>query len=93
MLVSAALRLGLYIDAYGLTWLRYVSMTFIALLAVAILLCLVRLKVQRLPLIATLVALFIVWYVALGFSNPYWICETYNAFHGFGTVASIQPIR
>lgn len=93
MLVSAALRLSLYIDAYGLTWLRYVSMTFIALLAVAILLCLVRLEVQRLPLIATLVALFIVWYVALGFSNPYWICETYNAFHGFDAAASVQPIR
>jgi hypothetical protein len=90
MLASAALRLGLYIDAYGLTWLRYVSMTFIALLAIAILLCLARLKANRLPLVATLVVLFIVWYVALGFSNPGWVCETFNAFHGFDAASSVQ---
>lgn len=57
ILASAALRLGLYINAYGLTWLRYLSASFIALLAIAILLCLIRLKIRQLPLAATMTAL------------------------------------
>lgn len=85
MLASAALRLGLYIGAYGLTWLRYASMTFIALLAIAIVLCAIRMRTTRLPLMATLVALAMVWYVALGFSNPDWVCGAYNAAHGFNS--------
>lgn len=88
MLVSAALRLGLYIGAYGLTWLRYASLTFIALLAIAIVLCAIRMRIERLPLVATLAALAMVWYVALGFSNPDWVCGAYNAAHGFSSAYS-----
>lgn len=88
MLASATLRLGLYIGAYGLTWLRYASMSFIALLAITIVLCAIRMRTARLPLMATLVALAMVWYVALGFSNPDWVCDAYNAAHGFSSVYS-----
>ncbi|WP_432624151.1 DUF4153 domain-containing protein [Bifidobacterium sp.] len=88
MLASAALRLGLYIGAYGLTWLRYASLTFIALLAIAIVLCAIRMFTSRLPLVATLAALVMVWYVALGFSNPDWVCGAYNATHGFSSAYS-----
>lgn len=88
MLASAALRLGLYIGAYGLTWLRYASLTFIVLLAIAIALCAIRMFTARLPLMATLAALVMVWYVTLGFSNPDWVCGTYNAAHGFGSAYS-----
>ena len=88
MLVSAALRLGLYIGVYGLTWLRYASLTFIALLTIAIALCAIRMLTARLPLVATLAALVMVWYVALGFSNPDWVCGAYNAAHGFSSAYS-----
>ena len=93
ILASAALRLGLYINAYGLTWLRYLSASFIALLAIAILLCLIRLKIRQLPLAATMTALLIVWYVALGFSNPNHICEIYNAAHGIAMAMATTPYQ
>ena len=93
ILTSAALRLGLYINAYGLTWLRYLSASFIALLATVILLCLIRLKTQRLPLTATVAILFIVWYVALGFSSPNRICEIYNAAHGIADAVAATPYQ
>ncbi|MBT1162331.1 MULTISPECIES: DUF4153 domain-containing protein [Bifidobacterium] len=83
MLASAATRLGLYVDAYGLTWLRFVSLTFIGLLAVMLALCLVRMRTARLPLIATCFALFVVWYVALGYCDPTALIERYNMTHGF----------
>ena len=93
ILASAALRLGLYINAYGLTWLRYLSASFIALLATVILLCLIRLKTQRLPLAVTVAVLLIVWYVALGFSNPNRICEIYNAAHGIADAVAATPYQ
>ena len=93
ILASAALRLGLYINAYGLTWLRYLSASFIALLATVILLCLIRLKTQRLPLAVAVAVLLIVWYVALGFSNPNRICEIYNAAHGIADAVAATPYQ
>ena len=93
ILASAALRLGLYINAYGLTWLRYLSASFIALLATVILLCLIRLKTQRLPLAVTVAVLLIVWYVALGFSNPNRICEIYNDAHGIADAVAATPYQ
>ncbi|PLS27149.1 DUF4153 domain-containing protein [Bifidobacterium parmae] len=88
MLVSAGARLGLYVGAYGLTWLRFASLTFIGLLAVVLALCLVktatvRMRVDRLPLVATCFALSVVWYVALGWCDPMALVDAYNAAHGF----------
>lgn len=83
MLSSAAMRLGLYVGAYGLTWLRFASLAFIGLLAAMLALCLVRMRVERLPLATACFALFVVWYVALGYCDPTSIIERYNMTHGF----------
>ncbi len=89
MLASAARRLALYIGAYGLTWLRFASMTFIGLLAVVLALCLIRMATDRLPLAAVCFALFVVWYVALGYCAAPAIAG-FNAMHGFG--APMDPL-
>ena len=79
MLASSATRLGLYIAAYGMTWLRWLSLTFIALLAAILLLALVRLFRERLPLITVGFILILVWWVALGLSDPDWVIMSWNA--------------
>lgn len=94
MLVSAGMRLGLYVGAYGLTWLRFASSTFIGLLAVVLVLCLVktatvRMRVDRLPLVATCFVLSVVWYVALGWCDPMALVDAYNASHGFGPAGAM----
>lgn len=83
MLASAALRLGLYVGAYGLTWLRFASLAFIGLLAVMLALCLARMRAPRLPLVTVCFVLFVAWYVALGYCDPATIIERYNMAHGF----------
>ncbi|OZG64112.1 hypothetical protein BHAP_1279 [Bifidobacterium hapali] len=83
MLASAATRLGLYIGAYGLTWLRFTSMSFIALLAVILVLCLVRMGVTHMPLITVCFILAVAWYIALGYCNVASIVTNYNLMHGF----------
>lgn len=67
---SAALKLGIYIDAYGLTWLRLVSVTFIPIIAIIIVLAGIRLRVNKLPLIAVSIVLVLIWWIALGIMNP-----------------------
>lgn len=84
MLVSAARRLMLYIDAYGLTWLRYAAATFIALLAVMLLLALIRMATAKLPLAAACFAAFLIWYVAFGWSDPAYVINTFDVWHGIG---------
>lgn len=78
LLVSAMLRLGLYIGAYGLTWLRLLSAWFIAYLAVTLVLCGVRMVKEKLPLIAVCALVLLVWYVALGYANPEMLIGNYN---------------
>ena len=78
MLASALWRLHLYIDAYGLTWLRLESMTFMWTLIAVLILCLVRLFVPRLPLATIGFVLVVVWYVALVLTNPNLIIDQYN---------------
>ena len=38
-------------------------------------------------------ALLIVWYVALGFSNPNHICEIHNAAHGIAMAMATTPYQ
>lgn len=78
ILASALWRLHLYIAAYGLTWLRLESMTFMWMLIAVLVLCLVRLFVPRLPLATIAFMLVVVWYVALVLSNPNNIIDSYN---------------
>ncbi|MCH4209404.1 DUF4153 domain-containing protein [Bifidobacterium sp.] len=82
LLASSATRLGLYINVYGLTWLRFVSMAFIALLAVILMLCLMRLFAARVPLLTVCFILLVVWYLVLGALNPSGFIAAYNSAHG-----------
>ena len=67
MLFSGFIRLGLYIDAYGMTWLRLLSAWFIIYLAAVIILCGLRLKLSKLPLIASCTLILVGWYIMLGY--------------------------
>ncbi|WP_219336393.1 hypothetical protein [Bifidobacterium catenulatum] len=44
-------------------------------------------------LAVTVAVLLIVWYVALGFSNPNRICEIYNAAHGIADAVTATPYQ
>ncbi|MCL2420536.1 MAG: DUF4173 domain-containing protein [Defluviitaleaceae bacterium] len=79
MLISGAVRLNLYIGAYGMTWLRLLSAWFIIYLAAVIILCAVRLLFKkRLPVVAICVLLLLIWYVVLGYLNPDGFIYWYN---------------
>ena len=71
MLFSGAVRLNLYIAAYGMTWLRLLSAWFIIYLAAVIGLCAVKLLYKKqLPIVALCALILLVWYVVLGYLNP-----------------------
>lgn len=78
MLVSAATRLALYIDAYGMTWLRWLSLSFITVLALMLLLALARLFNDRIPLTTIAFILLMAWWLMLGYSNPSWVVDQWN---------------
>lgn len=86
MLFSGFIRLKLYIDAYGLTWLRLLSAWFVIYLAVVIVLCGVRMLREKLPAIALCALILLGWYVALGYSNPNMLVERYNKSHSYDIV-------
>lgn len=44
-------------------------------------------------LAVAMAVLFIVWYVALGFSSPNRICEIYNAAHGIADAVTATPYQ
>lgn len=77
-LISGAIRLHLYIDAFGMTWLRLLSAWFIIYLAVVVILCAVRLAKKEMPVVGISVLLLLVWYVALGYLNPDRFIGWYN---------------
>jgi hypothetical protein len=89
VLVSSAVRLNLYIDAYGLTWLRLASMLFIVLLAVMLLLCIARLRFAGIPMLTLCAALAVFWFVCLGYLNPSALITAYNQAHGFTTMPTL----
>jgi len=70
MLVSGAVRLNLYIDVFGLTWLRLLSAWFIVYLAMVIALCVAKLFKKDLPVVGISALLLLIWYIALGYLNP-----------------------
>ncbi|MDR1691936.1 MAG: DUF4173 domain-containing protein, partial [Oscillospiraceae bacterium] len=82
ILVSGCVRLGLYIEAYGLTWLRFLSAWFIVYLAAVLVICAVRMFSEKLPAIALAALLLLCWTVALGYANPDRFVERYNEGHG-----------
>lgn len=78
LLVSAIRRLWLYVDAYGLTWLRLISAWFIVFLAVVLVLCAIRMVKEKLPLIAVCAMILLGWYTLLGYANPDALIVRYN---------------
>lgn len=78
ILASAATRLALYITAYGMTWLRWLSLSFIAVLAIVLALAFVRLFNERIPMATVTFVLLLVWWLALGYSNPDWVIAQWN---------------
>ncbi|MDR0325658.1 MAG: DUF4173 domain-containing protein [Oscillospiraceae bacterium] len=78
MLFSGFARLRLYIDAFGMTWLRLISAWFILYLAAVIVICAVRMLRKGLPAILLCGLLLLAWYVALGYANPDGFVAWYN---------------
>ena len=81
MLISGAVRLNLYIGAYGMTWLRLLSAWFVIYLAMIIILCAARLYKKDLPVVGISALLLLIWYVALGYLNPDGFINWYNQIH------------
>lgn len=86
MLFSGFVRLKLYIDAYGLTWLRILSLWFVIYLAVVVIVCGVRMIREKLPAIALCALILLGWYAALGYLNPDALIARYNQSHSYDTV-------
>jgi hypothetical protein len=78
MLFSGFIRLKLYIDAYGLTWLRILSAWFIIYLVAVIAVCVARMLRGALPAIALCAIILLGWFTCLGYANPDAIAEKYN---------------
>jgi len=78
MLASGFVRLGLYIENYGLTWLRLLSFWFMVYMAVVLILCAVRMARERIALIAVCAIVLLAWYAALGYVNPDALILRYN---------------
>jgi len=89
MLFSGFLRLGLYIDFYGMTWLRLLSAWFIIYLAVIVIICAVRIWKENLPLIATGALILLGWYIVLGYINPDGFVARYNELLDYDAVMTI----
>jgi hypothetical protein len=86
IIISAFVRLNLYIIEFGLTWLRTVSMWFIIFLAVAVILSLAKVFFKKLPLIVVCFILLIGWYAALGVANPDSLVHNFNKAHHYEVV-------
>lgn len=78
ILISGALRLKLYIDTYGLTWLRLLSGWFMVFVFLVLGLCAYKLARREIPLISVCGFVLLGWYTILGFSNPDRLIVLYN---------------
>jgi hypothetical protein len=79
MLFSGGVRLNLYVDAFGLTWLRLLSAWFIAYVAVVVMLAMFSVHTKKkIPLLVTCGLVLLGWYVVLGFVNPQGFIDWYN---------------
>ena len=78
MLASGFVRLGLYIDTFGMTFLRLISAWFMIYLALVLVLCAARLIEEKVPLIACCAVLLLFAYNVLGYMNPDAFIMRYN---------------
>jgi len=61
-----------------MTWLRLISAWFIIYVSVTVVICGVRLWIEKLPLIAVCTLVLIGWYIVLGYINPDGFVAWYN---------------
>jgi len=92
VLFSGFVRLGLYIDAFGMTWLRLLSAWFIIYLAAVIIICGIRMWKEKLPAIALCALILLGWYVVLGYINPDGFVAWYNHRYGYDAVAAVRGV-
>ena len=85
MLVSGFMRLGLYIDTFGMTFLRLISAWFMIYLVLVLILCSARLIKEKVPLIACCAVLLLFSYNILGYINPDSFIVKYNLSGNVGT--------
>ncbi|MCL2775717.1 MAG: DUF4173 domain-containing protein [Oscillospiraceae bacterium] len=83
MLVSGFMRLRLYINTFGMTFLRLISAWFIIYLSLVLILCVGRMIYEqirkiKLPLIAFCAILLLLSYNILGYINPDSFIVKYN---------------
>lgn len=90
MLFSGFIRLKLYIDAYGLTWLRVISAWFVIYLAIVIIICGIRMLREELPAIALCALILLGWYVILGYLNPDALIQRYNQNYNYDIEISVE---
>ena len=79
LLASAALRLLMYIDAYGLTIMRILPLWLMAFLAFLTVLAAVRLRNGRVPLVRIAALAFMYWFLVLYAPNWGAIMQAFNA--------------
>jgi hypothetical protein len=78
MLTSGFMRLGLYINTFGMTFLRLISAWFMIYLSLVLILCIMRLIKEKLPLIVCCAVLLLFSYNILGYINPDAFIVKYN---------------
>ena len=78
MLISGFMRLRLYINTFGMTFLRLISAWFIIYLSFVLILCAIRLIKEKLPMIACFAVLLLFSYNILGYINPDSFIVKYN---------------
>ncbi|MDR2568993.1 MAG: DUF4173 domain-containing protein [Oscillospiraceae bacterium] len=88
MLFSGFVRLGLYIDVYGMTWLRLISAWFMLYMAAVVIICIVRIWKEKLPAVALCALILLGWYVVLGYANPDGLIARYNEMYSYDAVAT-----
>lgn len=90
MVCSGLKRLAMYIEAYGLTWQRVFSFTFMLALALTFMACITRLFAYRLPLVRVSLGLVAVWYACLALGNVEAVMVRWNLMHMDEQVQAIR---
>lgn len=78
MLASGFMRLGLYINTFGMTFLRLISAWFIIYLSLVLILCAFRIIKEKFPLISCCAVLLLFSYNIFGYINPDSFIIKYN---------------
>ncbi|MCL1935003.1 MAG: DUF4173 domain-containing protein [Defluviitaleaceae bacterium] len=78
-IISGAIRLFLYIDAFGMTWLRLISGWFLIYLFLIVSLGFIKIFKHKFPYYVVCALFLIVWYIVLGYLNPDSFIDWYNS--------------